>query len=197
MGVLLVAQMGGVPEEIQLIVQTATYDEAAEGLRERTAYIIRALGVREHRATLGVFGNLFFAEDHPILFHHNAARFEIAFSGKPHDPNELVLDIQAAYSATFGPWRDLAEDINREKPLFDLLQSGEGVLGTMPQIAAERMAKVFAHHNMNSNLSVVQEARSDQPKEGGMPQKVSLLGMDDSYFIAYSFMIDEMGTSKR
>lgn len=195
-GVLLVAQMGGVPEEIQLIVQTAQYDEDAGGLRERHAYIIRALGVKEHRASLGVFGSLFFAVEHPILYHHNAARHEIHFSGTPEDPNELVLDIQATYSATFGPWRDLGEDITREKPLFDLVQQGSGVLGTMPSPVAEKMVKVFEHHDMSAQLKQVDEGRSSVPDEHGRSERLRLLGIDDSYFIAYSFTVEEMGKKK-
>jgi hypothetical protein len=31
--------------------------------------------------------------------------------------------------------------------------------------------------------------------EHGRDQKVKLLGLDDSYFIAYSFMVDEMNSS--
>lgn len=196
-GVLLMVQMGGVPEELQLIIQTAEYDPDVEGLRERSAYIVRALGVKEHRASLGVFSTLFFAQEHPILYHHNAPRYTIEFKGIPADPNELVLDIQAAYSATFGPWRDIAEDINREKPLFDLLKSGEGVLGTMPGPAAERMVKVLDHHNFITNLVPADEGRSDAPDEHGRSQKLTLLGIDDSYFIAYSFAVDEMAVNKR
>ena len=160
-GVLLVTQMGGAPEELQLIIQTATYDESIQGLLERQAYIVRALGVKEHRVSLGVFNNLFIAPEHPILYHHNAARHAVKFEGKPDDANALVLDIQATYGAVFGPWRDLAEDLNREKPLFDLLQSGSGTLGTMPEPAAKRMVKVFEHHKMTATLEQVEGERAN------------------------------------
>ncbi len=196
-GVLLVAQMGGVPEEIQLIVQTAQFDQKAGGLRERTAYIVRALGVKEHRVTLGVFGTLFFAVEHPILYHHNAARHEIRFRGTPDDPNALVLDIQAAYSATFGPWRDLAEDINRDLPLFNLVQQGQGVLGTMPLPVIEPIMKVFQHHKMQARHDEVEPERSDQPDEHGRTERLRLLGIDDSYIIAYDFSVDLMGKPKK
>lgn len=198
-GVLLMVQMGGVPEELQLIIQTATYDEKVGGLREKKAYIIRALGVKEHRTTVGIFGSLFFATDHPILYHHKSPLYKVEFKGTPQDPNELVLDIQAAYSATFGPWRDLAEDINREKPLYDLLQSGEGTLGTMPEQAANRMLKVFDHHNMLAHLDKVEDKRGTDPDDdhGEFSTELQLLGIDDSYFIGYSFMVDEMNARKR
>ena len=194
-GVLLVAQMGGVPEEIQLIIQTATYDEDVGGLREKTAYVVRALGVKEHRASLGVFGSLFFGVEHPVLYHHNDATYDIHFEGTPDDPNELVLDIQAAYSYEFGPWRDLGEDINREQPLFDLLQSGGGTLGTMPEKAAQRMIKVLEHHGMSGTLDMQREARSGEPDDHGRTERLKLLGIDDSYFIAYSFSVEEMGAN--
>lgn len=195
-GVLLMVQMGGIPEEIQLIVQTATYDEKAGGLREKQAYIIRALGVKEHRTSLGVFSSLFFADEHPILYHHNAALQAVHFSGTPADPNALVLDIQAAYGATFGPWRDLAEDLNREKPLFDLVQAGEGRLGTMPEPAAKRMVKVLEHHQIEAHLEEVEGVRQGEEDSHGYENDLTLLGIDDSYFIAYTFTVDEMRPRK-
>jgi hypothetical protein len=195
-GVLLVSQMGGVPEEIQLVVQTAQFDEAAGGLRERTAYIIRSLGVKEHRVSLGVFGSLFFAVEHPVLHHHNEARYEIRFDGQPADANALVLDIQAAYSYVFGPWRNLGDDINREKPLFDLVQQGQGLLGTFPKTASERLVKVFKHHNMNATPSEVSPERDPNPNEHGQTQRLKMLGVDDSYLIAYSFSVEQMGKDK-
>ena len=195
-GVLLVAQMGGVPEEIQLIIQTATYDESVGGLREKTAYIVRGLGVKEHRFTLGVFGALFFADDHPVLAHHNHATYRIDFTGTPADPNALVLDIQAAHSYEFGPWRDLAEDINRAQPLYELVQQGSGTLGEMPEQAAQRMTKVLAHHNMDSTLTQTDDARTPDPDEHGRTRRLKLLGLDDAYLIAYDFTVDIMGNPK-
>ena len=199
-GVLLMMQLGGTPEELNLIVQTAWVDAEANGLRDGQAYIMRLLGVKEHRASLGMFGNLFIAAQHPILYHHNAARYAIDFKGTPTDANELVLDIQAAYSATFGPWRDLAEDINRQQPLFDLLQSGEGQLGIMPEPAARRMVKVFEHHGMTSKLEQTDSARpstQDDDKAAQFETELKLVGLDDSYFVVYSVVVDEMNIKAR
>lgn len=197
MGVLLMIQMGGTPEELQCIVQTAVYDEQAQGLRERKAYIVRALGVKEHRVSLGIFSQMFIAAEHPILYHHNAALYDLHFEGAPKDANALVLDIQAAYSATFGPWRDLAEDINREKPLFDLVQSNTGRLGTFPEPAAQRLVRVLSHHEMRATLHEREGVRSaDDEKMRAFEQDLKLLGMDDSYIIAYAFSVEEM-TARR
>ncbi len=190
-GVLLAVQMGGVPQELQLMIQTAQYDEAAQGLRPRAQYILRALGVVEHRVSLGMFGRLFIADEHPILFHYNLTRHAIHFEGKPKDVNELVLDIHQGYLSTFGPWRELARDINREKPLVDLLQSGGGVLGTMPKPAAERMVKVLEHHGLTTRLD--EEATYEKDDEHGRSRRMKLLGVDDSYLIALDFSVDEMG----
>lgn len=189
-GVFLAAQMGGVPEELQLMIQTAQLDEAAQGLRPRGQYVLRVLGVKEHRASLGVFGNLFFTDQHPLLFHYNEPRQMIHFSGKPADIHELVLDIHQAYVTTFGPWRELAGDINRTQPLVSLLASGEGVLGVMPQPVAERMAKVLAHHKMTCTLEAEPQPEDD---EHGRSHKMSLLGVGDSYFVAMDYSVEEMG----
>lgn len=189
-GVLLAAQMGGVPEELQLIIQTAQFDEQVQGLRPRGQYVLRVLGVKEHRVSLGVFGNFFFADNHPLLFHYNEPRQAVRFEGKPQDIHELVLDIHQAYVTTFGPWRELAGDINRSQPLVTLLSSGAGVLGIMPKPVAERMAKVFAHHQMTCTLESEPAPAQD---EHGRSHQMKLLGIGDSYFVALDYTVDEMG----
>ena len=189
-GIFLAAQMGGAPSELQLIIQTARFDEAAQGLRPRRQYVVRILGVLEHRVSLGVFGRFFIADEHPILYHHNLPRVEVHFEGKPADVNELVLDIHQAYVTTFGPWRELASDVNRSEPLVNLLTSGSGILGTMPQPAAERMARVLEHHGMTATLD--QHSR-DSEDEHGRSRMLKLLGIDDSYFVALDFSVEEMG----
>ncbi|MBI1280348.1 MAG: hypothetical protein GC179_19660 [Anaerolineaceae bacterium] len=190
-GIFLALQMGGVPQELQLIVQTAVFDEQEQGLRPQNQYVIRALGVVEHRVSLGVFGNLFIANEHPVLLHYNAPRAVIQFTGQPDDVNELVLDINQAYLSTFGPWRELAKDINRTQPLVNLLTSGSGVLGTMPKPGAERMTRVLAHHGMQATLD---ESRMyDEKDDHGRSTNMRLLGIDDSYLIALDFTVDELG----
>ncbi len=190
-GIFLAVQMGGVPQELQLMVQTAVFDEQAQGLRPKSQYVIRALGVVEHRVSLGVFGNLFIADEHPVLLHYNAPRATIQFTGQPDDVNELVLDINQAYLSTFGPWRELAKDINRTQPLVNLLTSGQGVLGTMPKPGAERMVRVLAHHGMQA--SVDEKPLYDDEDEHGRSRNMRLLGIDDSYLIALDYSVDELG----
>lgn len=190
-GILLVVQMGGVPNELQLIIQTALYDDSAQGLRERNTYIVRVLGVREHRVTLGLFGRMFFASDHPVLHHHNLPRFEVHFEGRPQDVHELALDIHQAYLVTFGPWREIAADLNRTQPLVNLLASGGGLLGTMPQPAAERMVKVLEYHGLSARLNPLAEHETED--EHGRSRLAKLLGIDDSYFVALDFSVEQMG----
>jgi len=190
-GIFLAAQMGGVPNELQLVIQTAQYDTQAGGLRPRRQYVVRVLGVEEHRISLGVFGRLFIADEHPILYHHNLPRVGVNFEGTPKDINELVLDIHQAYVTTFGPWRELAADINRSQPLVDLLSSGGGLLGTMPKPSAERMVKVLTHHGLKADLE--EKPLYDGHDEHGRSRKMKLLGIDDSYFVALDFSVEEMG----
>jgi hypothetical protein len=193
-GVLLVAQMGGAPNEVHLIVETARYDQAVEGLRPTGDYVIRALGVREHRVSMGVFGRLALLDDHPLLYHANTPRTAVHFDGKPQDVHELVLDISQAYVSTFGPWRnliDMQDDLNRSKPLVDLLLSGFGLLGTMPKPLAERMARVLAHHHIRATLN--EEAGFETVDEHGRSRLLKLLLLDQSYVIALDFAVDEMG----
>jgi hypothetical protein len=189
-GILLLAQLGGVPNELQLFIQTAEFDDAAKGLRDRNNYTIRVLSVHEHRLSLGLFGSLFITGQHPILLHHNEPKPDVYFEGQPADVNELVLDIHQAYASTFGPWRELAADINREQPLVDLLKSGQGRLGKMPKTAAERMLRVLAHHGMKGWLEgETERAASD---EHGRSTLWKLLGVGDSYFVALDFAVDRV-----
>jgi len=192
-GILLTVQVGGVPNELQLLLETAEYDEVMQGLRPRSNYIIRALGVREHRLTLGVFGKLTFTHDHPLLYHHNTPSVAVEFAGKPGNLNELVLDVSQAYASTFGTWRHLTEisaDINRAAPLVDLLNSGGGLLGIMPQPLAERMAKVLTHHGMTAQLQV--DDKFSETDEHGRARGSELLLIDQTYVIALSYSVDRV-----
>ena len=190
-GIFLAIQVGGAPNELQLFIETAQYDEQAQGLRPRNQYLIRALGVHEHRVSVGVFARLAFLDDHPLLYHHNTPKVEVYFEGKPQDVNELVLDISQAHASTFGPLRHLVADINRGKPLVDLLNSGGGMLGEMPKPLAERMAKVLAHHNLKATL-IEDEAFAAQD-EHGRSRLSKLLAIDDSYVVALDFSVEQMG----
>lgn len=195
-GILLAAQMGGVPEEIQLLFETAVYDERANGLRPRGNYIVRALGVREHRVSLGLFNQLGWHDDHPLLYHHNTAPVALHFEGSPADAGALTLDISQAYATTFGPWRHLTDyhsGLNRSQLLVDLLASGEGLLGVMPLPLAERIAKVLAHHGMTAHLA--QDPDYATHDEHGRSRLARLLLIDDGYVIALDFSVEQMGAA--
>jgi hypothetical protein len=190
-GVLLAAQMGGAPNELQLIVQTAEYDASVEGLRERSRYVIRALGVREHKLSLGVFGVLKFADDHPLLYQHNAPKAGLFFRGKVENVLEVVLDISQAHASVFGPWRFLGDDINRAVPLVDLLASGGGLIGEMPKPLAERFARVLEHHNVEHKL--IEETSFEATDEHGRSKLATLLLIDEGYVVALDFSVDYLG----
>ncbi|MFZ4827032.1 MAG: hypothetical protein ACOYLB_06730 [Phototrophicaceae bacterium] len=192
LGILLMVQMGGVPEELQLMIQTVTVDKVNQTLQEGNAYIVRVLGVREHRVSLGMFRSMFWASDHPILYHHNSPEWQLSFEGMPSDVNALMIDLQATYGATFGPWRDIVQDLNHDMPLSNLLQQGKGILGTFPQPLAERFINVLAHHGIQSGYVEVHAAPEPDTKMKGFKDQLSVLGIDDSYFIAYSFMVDNL-----
>jgi hypothetical protein len=195
-GVLLVAQVGGTPNELQFIVETARYDAAAGGLRPQGDYIVRALGVFEHRVHLGVFEAMAFHSEHPLLLWYNTPRTAVQFAGKPADVHELVLDIYQAYVSTFGPWRNVAEIgriLNTQMPLVDLLMSGAGLLGTMPKPLAERMLRVLAHHQIGGSLA---EAPFEAADEHGRSRLAKALIMDSSAVVALDFSVEAMGSGR-
>ncbi|MBK8025492.1 MAG: hypothetical protein IPK19_29880 [Chloroflexi bacterium] len=196
LGMLLLTQMGGAPNEIHAIVETAEYDAEANGLRPKGGYAVRALGVIEHRVHLGMFEHARLCEnaDHPLLYHHNTPRVAVHFDGTAKDVNELALDISQAYVSTFLNWRHLvdhADDINRALPLIDLLQRGYGLLGTMPRPLAERMGRVLAHHGIGVSLS--EDVSFATQDEHGRSRLAKLLLLDEAYFIAFDFSFERMG----
>jgi hypothetical protein len=193
-GILLTAQVGGVPHELQLLIETAVFDESVQGLRPRGAYIIRALGVREHRITLGVFGSLAFLREHILLYHHNSPHLAVDFEGTPARLFEAALDVSQAYASTYGPWRHLTEigaDLNRAKPLVDLLASGKGLLGVMPKPLAERMEQVLTHHGLC--VSMQEAAVDDAEHAHGHRRTSQLLLIDQSFVIAEDFSVEILG----
>ncbi len=196
-GVLLVTQMGGAPNELQLVIETAEFDPVARGLRPRHAYAIRVLGEYEHRIQLGMFKRLAILDDHPLLYHTNTPRVAVHFDGKAADINELALDISQMYVSVFQNWRHLVDqedDINRTIPLIDLLKRGYGLLGTMPKPLAEKIGRVLAHHHVKFTLA--EEVGFSATDGKGRSQLAKVLLMDDSYFIALDFSVEQMGVPR-
>ncbi|MDX2163610.1 MAG: hypothetical protein SF162_20005 [bacterium] len=196
-GVLMLVQMGGVPEEIQLIFQTAAYDQAANGLRPLNNYIIRALGVREHKLSVGVFSRLAFLDEHPLLIHHNTPRVAVMFDGAPADVNEALLDLQSTYISTFLMWRHMVEntgDFNATMPLDRLLakndDEGSKMLGVMPRPLADRVVKVLAHHGLTAHTA--QDPDWEAVDEHGRSHAAKLLLIDQSYVIALDFSVEQL-----
>lgn len=198
-GVLLAVQMGGVPNEIQLIFETAAYDEEAQGLRPLNNYLIRALGVREHKISVGVFGRLAFMTDlHPLLIHYNAPRVAVTFDGVPENVNEAVLDLTQTYVSTFTIWRHMVEaagDFNTNMSLVDLLSKqdndGSKMLGVMPAPLADRVAKVLEHHGLTYQLTPDPDWQDTD--EHGRSRMSQVLLIDNSYVISLDFSVELLG----
>lgn len=183
LGILLAAQLGGTPQEIQMILQTADYDEATEGITSTGQYVIRAIGVREHRVSLGLFGRIVTSTDHPLLYRHNEALLQIYFRGQPDNVDALMIDISQLYGQTYGADRNLADEINTSMPLSSLLTMGHGFFGEMPTTFAQQIQTVFERHGLSTNFIESQPAMMQH----------QMLVMDDSYVIAQLFSADPLG----
>ena len=142
---LLVVQVGGMPNELQVILETAQFDEEQEGLRPLNNYIVRVLGVTEHRVVnLGTtVEQVYLLDDHPILYQYNKTPVALFVRGNPTDINAIILDIAQAHSEVFGLWRRFPEYMNIEKPLFTLFEEGGGLLGQMPKPLADKLVDVY------------------------------------------------------
>jgi hypothetical protein len=191
---LLVAQVGAAPTELQLICQIAEFDESVEGLRPIRSYIIRALGILEHRiVNFGTtVGNVEILTEHPLLDEYTKTPTAVFFRGKAENPDALVLDIAQAHAQTFYPWRHFPQYLNTEQALNSLIESGGGLLGQMPAPLAERVLKVLAHHKLETKTAegTPYIKVHDNPALLQMALKVLLFG--GSYFVAYGFSIQEM-----
>jgi hypothetical protein len=184
-GVFLMAQMDSVPETLQFVIATTEYDEAAGGLRDLSRYVVRCVGVHEHRVSIGMFGVLAFNQDHPLLYEINTTPAGLFFRGKPEKPAELVLDIFQSYASMFGPWRQIPQYLNTSKPLLDLVSGGGDLLGEMPYPLAERLERVLQHHKLETRL-IMGERPAEQPS-------YQALLLDDSYVVAQNFTVEELG----
>lgn len=190
---LLVTQVGGMPTELQLIVQIAEYDEAAQGLRPLRTYIIRVNGVIEHRVVnLGMTtDDVRFVTDHPILYQYNQRPQAVFFRGDVTGADALALDIAQAHATTFGPWRHFPEYLNTAQPLATLLMSGGGLLGQMPAPLAENVIKVLARHGLEHHA--IEDKAYIENAEGPMRnQPVTALIIGDSYFLSHMFTVEVM-----
>lgn len=191
---LLVAQVGATPNELQLITQIAEYDDQAQGLRPVRSYIIRVLGVLEHRiVNLGTtVDSVELISEHPLLHEYLSAPTAVFFKGQPENIDALALDIAQAHATTFGPWRHFPEYINTQQPLHTLLSSGGGLLGQMPAPLADQLVPVLQQHGLETKTTAGDPyiKRHDNPALAS--QRPQVLTFGPSYFVSYSFAFDVM-----
>lgn len=185
-GILLAAQMGATPQEIQLVVQSADYNEETQAVTSQQGYIIRCIGVQEHRFSVGMFNRLVVVDDHPLLWNHNAQYKQIYFSGHCEDVDGLMLELNQIYGQHYGIVRSLADDINRMAALGTILGRGNGLLGEMPEPMADLVKTLLERYDYNVNLLDAELEKSPIP--------FKLLVLDDSYVIAQMYSVDYLKT---
>lgn len=191
-GVLLMVQMDGVPETLQFVVTTTVMDESVGGLREIGHYVIRAIGVIEHRVSVGMFGELRFVDgQHPLLYAYNSQPAALFFRGQAPDASALLVDVLQAYASTFGEWRQIPEYLNRNRPLLSLLASSGDLLGEMPKPLADALVPVLEAHGLETKV-MLGEAPLDSDEHGRSQFRQALL-IDDSYVVALDFSVETLG----
>lgn len=192
---MLVVQVGGMPNELQIILETAQYDKEQEGLRPLHNYIVRILGVTEHRVVnLGTtVEEVRLLDDHPLLYQYNKTPVALFVRGIPTDINALILDIAQAHSEVFGLWRRFPDYMNIEKPLFTLFEEGGGLLGQMPKPLAEKLVEVMEKHGLETKLIEGENPAEKNKNPMVDNQNINALFIGSSYFISYAFSFEEMG----
>lgn len=189
-GVILLAQLDAVPETLQFIVTTTRLDPVTGGFRDVGQYIVRAIGVAEHRLTLGLFTTAVIKDEHPLLYQYNTAPVGLFFRGQPNDANALFGDVMQAYASTFGPWRQPPTYLNTSKPLISLLSSGGDLVGQMPTPLADHLTKAFEAHGLETRA--VAEPMETEDEHGRSRLRKVLL-MDESYIVAFDFTVETLG----
>jgi len=191
---LLVVQVGGMPQELQLITQIAEYDAEAAGLRPVRSYIIRVLGAAEHRVeNLGMtVDKVQLLTEHPLLYQYNSRPTAVFFRGAVQNADALALDIAQAHASTFGLWRHFPQYLNTNQALATLFASGGGLIGQMPQPLADRIAAVLAKHGIEHKImqDTAQAGGSEPPFM--KDQQIAVLLFGSSYFVSHAFSFEEM-----
>ena len=207
-GVFLLSQMDAIPDTLQFVIATTEYDEEVDGLRDKSRYVVRALGVREHKISMGMFNKISFMEkvEHPLLYQYNTPPTAVFFRGKPDNVQELILDIFQGYASTFGNWRHIPQYLNITKNLLDLLTSDGDLLGEMPKPLAQYLEKVFQKHDLETKLIEDMQELSTHRKstdehehehehhhEHKHAPQMKLLMLDNSFVVALDFSVEELG----
>lgn len=189
-GVVLLAQLDAVPETLQLIVTTTRLDPVTGGFRDVGQYIVRAIGVAEHKLTLGLFTTALLKDEHPLLYQYNTSPVGLFFRGQADDTHALFGDVLQAYASTFGPWRQPPVYLNTAKPLISLLASGGDLVGQMPTPLADNLAKAFEAHGLETRAIAEPMEAED---EHGRSRMRKVLLMDESYIVAFDFTVEVLG----
>ncbi|MGB7339050.1 MAG: hypothetical protein WBC91_09180, partial [Phototrophicaceae bacterium] len=189
-----VAQVGASPNELQLITQVAEYDETAQGLRPIRSYIIRVLGVLEHRiVNFGTtVNNIQILDNHPLLYEYTTNPTALFFRGDSANADEVTMDLMQAHATTFYPWRHFPQYLNMEQPLLEMVKAGGGLIGQMPAPLAQEMIKVLNHHNLEHKTAEGEPYIKVHDNPALLQTKLKVLLFGESYFISYGFSIQEM-----
>lgn len=188
---LLMAQVGAMPTEIQLLLEVADYLDEKKGLKSVRTYLVRVLGAEEHRImSFGMTAHTVqLTTDHPLLYEYNAPPCGFFFRGQPTDAHALTLDIAQAHATLFQGWRQFPEYLNVSQPLVTLLKSGGGLLGQMPLPLANALDPVLQAYGLETKIMQGQHANDhDSPIKD---QQMTALILGDSYFLSYAYSFEE------
>ncbi len=181
-GLLLAAQLHNTPGEMNIVVQSTLLDHSIGRLKPQNQYVIHLINLAEHKLTLGLFDEIAFVESHPLLYHHNAPRFDVFISSAPESPESVLQEIEDAHEEILRGWRDITRDFNPMTAPDAILRTGFGFLGKMPEPVAQAVAQVLTRHNVQHNLIADETPIT--------PMK--LLAIDQSYFVAADFEIEQV-----
>lgn len=189
-GVLVLAQLDAVPETVQLVIATTQEDPATGGLRDLNRYLVRVLGVMEHRLSLGLFNTIRLVDDHPLTQRYNHPTVGLFFRGEVKNPESATIDVLQAYAQTLGMWHHPPMYLNPSQPLVSLLGSGGGLVGEMPKPLADALEPALQAHGVETKQFADEGVDKD---EHGRSQRRKAFLLDESYFVVFDISVELMG----
>jgi len=189
-GVLVMSQLDAVPETLQLIIATTQEDPTTGALRDVNRYLVRVLGVIEHKISLGLFKTARLIDDHPLTYRYNTPTVGLFFRGDVQNPESVTIDLLQAYAQTFGIWHQPPMYLNPSRPLVSLLASGGDLIGEMPKPLADALESALQAHGLETKQFTDEGVDKD---EHGRSQRRKAFLLDESYFVALDISVEIMG----
>ena len=113
-------------------------------------------------------------DTHPLLLHYQEPHGSLYLKGRTERVKELAFDLFTIHQAVYGHWRPFNPRI------LDVLRWEHGLLAEGPQVLLQRYADTLEAYGIQPSLLIAYTPG---------PSELSILTLDDSYFIGTRFEV--------